>query len=83
MRSSMNRAVLLISLALLAACGTPARTSAPVAAQSACPETMPDVDRVACWVSAGPAPVPAGPKPPSALLRGPDGTAIIGPKPSD
>jgi hypothetical protein len=80
-RSPMNPAVLLISLVLLAACAKPA--SAPVAAQSACPETMPDVDRVACWVSAGPEPAPAGQKPPSALLRGPDGTAIIGPKPSE
>ena len=76
----MNRAGLLISLILLAAC---ARTApAPVASQSACPETMPDVDRVACWVSAGPEPAPSGPKPPAALLRSSDGTTIIGPKPS-
>ena len=54
----------------------------PVAAQSACPETMPDVDRVACWVSAAPEPVPAGQRPPPPLLRGSDGTTIIGPKSS-
>jgi len=77
----MRRAVALISLILLAACAKP--EPAPVAAQSACPETMPDVDRLACWVSASPEPAPAGQKPPSALLRGPDGTTIIGPKPSD
>ena len=77
----MNPAVLLIPLVLLTACAEPA--PAPVAAQSACPETMPDVDRIACWVSAGPEPLPAGQKPPSALLRGPNGTTIIGPKPSE
>ena len=34
------------------------------ASQSACPDTIRDVDRIACWVSAPPAPVPgAGPKP--------------------
>lgn len=53
------------------------------ASQSACPDTIRDVDRIACWVSAPPAPVPgAGPKPAPALLRGSDGTTIIGPKPS-
>ena len=52
------------------------------ASQSACAETMRDVDRIACWVSAAPQPVPAGPKPEPALLRGSDGTTIIGPKPS-
>jgi hypothetical protein len=77
----MNRAVLLISLILLAACAKPA--PAPVAAQSPCPDTTPDVDRVACWVSAGPEPAPAGPTSPPALLRGSDGTPIIGPKPSE
>ena len=51
----------------------------PVAAQSACPEPMPDVDRVACVVSAPPEPVPAQ-RPPPPLLRGSDGTTIIGPK---
>lgn len=76
----MKRAVLLISLALLAACAKPAPS--PVAAQSACPESLPDVDRLACWVSAKPEPAPAARKPQPALLRGPDGT-IIGPKSSD
>jgi hypothetical protein len=55
---------------------------APVAAQSACPETLPDVDRVACLVSLAPEAAPARPKPQPPLLRGPDGTTIIGPKPS-
>jgi hypothetical protein len=78
-RSSMNRAVLLIPLIVLVACAKPA--AAPVAAQSACPDTMPDVDRLACWVSAKPEPAPGAGKPPAALLRGSDGTAVIGPKP--
>lgn len=52
----------------------------PVAAQSTCPKTMPDVDQVACWVSVPPQPVPAE-RPPLPLLRGSDGTTIIGPKP--
>jgi hypothetical protein len=49
---------------------------APVAAQSACPEPMPDW--VACGVSAaqGPAPALQRRRPP---LRGSDGTTIIGP----
>jgi len=79
--SSMNRTVLLISLVLLAACAKPG--PAPVASQSACPDTMPDLDRLACWVSAGPEPAPGGRNPPSALLRSPDGATIIGPKPSE
>jgi hypothetical protein len=58
------------------------QTLAPVAAQSACPETMPDVDRVACWVSAAPKPAPPGQRPSSPLLRGSDGTTFIGPKSS-
>jgi hypothetical protein len=61
---------------------TAQQTVAPVAAQSDCPETLPDVDRVACLVSAAPAPVPAGPKPQPPLLRGSDGTTIIGPNSS-
>ena len=77
----MNSAVLLIPLVLVTACAQP--VPAPVASQSACPETMPDLDRTACWVSAGPEPLPAGQKPPPALLRGSDGTTIIGPKPSE
>jgi hypothetical protein len=75
----MIRAVLLISLILLAGCAKPA--PAPMASQSACPDTMRDVDRIACWVSGGPEPLPEGQKPSPALLRGSDGTAIIGPKP--
>jgi hypothetical protein len=76
----MNRAVVLISLTLLtAACAKP--EPSPVASQSACPDTLSDVDRLACWVSANPEPAPGGRKP-SALLRNPDGTALIGPKPS-
>jgi hypothetical protein len=76
----MKRAVVLISLALLmAACAKPAPL--PVASQSACPDTLSDVDRLACWVSVNPEPAPGGRKP-SVLLRNPDGTAVIGPKPS-
>ena len=55
---------------------------APVAVQSTCSETMPDVDRVACWVSVSPEPVPAKLKPQPPLLRGSDGTTIIGPNSS-
>jgi len=58
------------------------QTPAPVAAQSACPGTMPDVDRVACWVSAVPEPAPGGQRSPVPLLRGSDGTTIIGPNSS-
>ncbi len=76
----MNRAVVLISLALLgAACAKPAPS--PVASQSACPDTLSDVDRLACWVSAGPEPAP-GSRKPSVLLRNSDGSAVIGPKSS-
>ena len=75
----MKRAVVLIALALLAACAKP--TPAPVAAQSPCPETLSDVDRLACWAAARPEPAPDARKP-SALLSNPNGTAIIGPKPS-
>jgi hypothetical protein len=75
----MNRAVVLISLTLLAACAKPAPS--PVASQSACPDTLSDVDRLACWVSANPEPVSATRKP-SALLRDSEGSAVIGPKPS-
>jgi hypothetical protein len=73
----MNRAVVLIALAMLAACAKPAPS--PVASQAACPDTLPDVDRLACWVSAGPETAPDARKP-SALLRNPDGSAVIGPK---
>jgi hypothetical protein len=76
----MIRSVLLIPLLLLAACAKPA--PAPVVSQSACPDTMRDVDRIACWVSAGPEPAPGVQKPSPPLLRGPDGTTVIGPKPS-
>jgi hypothetical protein len=58
------------------------QSSTWVAAQSACPDSMPDVDRIACFVSAYPGPVPAGQKSAPPLLRGSDGTTIIGPKPS-
>lgn len=75
----MNRAVVLIALALLAACAKPAPS--PVAAQSACPESLSDLDRMACLVSGRPEPAP-DPKKPSALLRNPDGTTVIGPRPS-
>jgi hypothetical protein len=77
----MNRAVLVIPLILLAACAGPAPSSPRVAAQSECPESLPDVDRLACVVSARPEPVPKS-KPAPVLLRGPDGTPIIGPKSS-
>lgn len=76
----MNRAVVLLTLAVLASCGAPARS--PVASKSACPESLSDVDRLACWVSAGPEAAPDSRKP-TALLRNPDGTAVIGSKPSE
>jgi len=54
----------------------------PVVPKSACPETLPDVDRVACLVSLAPEAAPARPKPqPPPLLRGSDGT-ILGPNSS-
>jgi hypothetical protein len=75
----MNRLLLLTALFLLAGCGSPAPPPEPMA--SRCPDTMRDVDRVACWVSAGAdgSPLP-GQKPTPPLLRGPDGEAVIGPK---
>ena len=73
----MNRALVVISLALLAACAKPAPS--PVAAQSACPPTLPDVDRLACWVSENPEPAP-GARKSAVLLRDADGNLIIGPK---
>ncbi|GEM_PF-2708526 len=76
----MRCTVLLIPLILLAACAAPSR--GPIAAKSACPDTLPDVDRLACWASASPDPVTAN-RPAPVLLRGPDGTAIIGPKQSE
>ncbi|HKF71363.1 MAG TPA: hypothetical protein VKB68_06415 [Stellaceae bacterium] len=75
----MNRAMVLVALVLLAACAKPA--PAPVASQSACPDDLPDVDRLACRVSASPGPAPDARKP-AVLLRSPDGSAVIGPKPS-
>jgi hypothetical protein len=77
----MNRAVLLISLISITACAGPTPSSPRVAAQSECPESMPDVDRLACVVSARPEAAPKS-KPAPVLLRGPDGTPIIGPKSS-
>jgi len=71
----MIRAVLLVPLILLAACARPA----PMASQPACPDTLPDVDRIACRLAAGPEPA-AGQKPSPALLRGSDGTTIIAPQ---
>jgi hypothetical protein len=50
------------------------------AAQSVCQDTMRDVDRIACLVSAAPGPAPAEQRPSPPLLRGPDGKAIIGPE---
>ena len=50
----------------------------PVVSQSACSDTIRDVDRIACVVSAPPEPVPAQ-RPPPPLLRGSDGITIIGP----
>ena len=73
----MTRAMLLVPLFVLAACAEP--RPAPMASQSACPDTLPDVDRIACRLAAGPEPA-AGQKPSPALLRGSDGTTIIGPK---
>ena len=54
----------------------------PVVPKSACPDTLPDVDRVACLVSLAPEAAPARPKPQPPLLRGSDGTPIIGPNSS-
>ena len=55
----------------------------PVVPKSACPETLSDVDRVACLVSLAPEAAPARPKPqPPPLLRGSDGITIIGPNSS-
>ena len=76
----MNRAVVLIGLALLAACAKPALS--PVAAKSGCPDSLSDIDRLACWVSANPGTAPDA-RQPSGLLRNPDGTAVIGPKPPE
>ena len=72
----MNRMLVLIALALLAACTNPAPT--PVASQSDCPASLTDIDRLACWVSARPEPAPDSRKP-SALLRNSEGAALIGP----
>jgi hypothetical protein len=54
--------------------------SPSVVAQSACQDTMRDVDRIACLMSAAPEPLSTGQRPPPPLLRGPDGKAIIGPE---
>ena len=61
---------------------TAQRSPMPVVSKSACPETLPDVDRVACLVSLAPEAAPARPKPQPPLLRGLDGTTIIGPNSS-
>jgi len=54
----------------------------PLSSQSACPDTMPDVDRTACWASASPELLPAAAQKPSpALLRGSNSTILIGPQP--
>ena len=73
---AMNRAVVLILMTVLAGCAKPAPS--PLAAQSDCPATLPDVDRLACWVSARPETAPDTRKP-SVLLRNSDGRAVIGP----
>ena len=52
----------------------------PAAFQSACPDTIRDVDRIACWISEVPEPAPGGQKPSTASLRSSDGTTIIGSK---
>jgi hypothetical protein len=79
-------------LVVLASIATPAVLAGPtlaqnaqqlspsVVAQSACQDTMRDVDRIACLLSAAPQPVPTGQRPPPPLLRGPDGKAIIEPE---
>ena len=51
----------------------------PAVSQSACPDALSDVDRVACFVSLSPEAAPPRPKPPEPLLRGSDGKTIIGP----
>jgi hypothetical protein len=75
----MNRALVLIAVALLAACAKP--EPSPVAAESTCPATLPDVDRLACWLAAGPVVAPDAHKH-SALLRNADGSSVIGSKSS-
>ncbi len=75
----MHRALVVIAVAFLAGCAKPA--PAPVAAESACPATLPDVDRLACWLSAGPVAAPEAHKP-AVLLRNADGGQIIGSKSS-
>jgi len=75
----MKHTLAIIAFALLAACAKPAPS--PIAADSACPSTLPDVDRLACWVSASPQTAPDARKA-SALLRNADGTPIIGSKTS-
>jgi len=67
----------ILGLALLAGCAEP--SPGPTASQSACPDTMPDADRLACLISLQPAAAPTARKP-SPLLRNSEGT-IIGPKP--
>ena len=61
---------------------TAQQSPVPVVSKSACPETLPDVDGVACLVSLAPEAAPARPKPQPPLLRGSDGTPIIGPNSS-
>src|SRR5262249_45910540 len=77
----ISRAMVLVALVLLPACAKPAPAAAPVASQWACPDNLPDVDRLACRVSESPGAAPDARKP-ALLLRSPDGSAVIGPKPS-
>ena len=60
----------------------PAPEASPPQASSepTCPETLPEVDRVACAVSARSPPAPNAQKPSPPMLRNPDGSVVIGPK---
>jgi hypothetical protein len=59
---------------------SPEASPPQASSQSTCPETLPDVDRLACLVSAPPALAPNAQKPAPPMLRNPDGGVVIGPK---
>ena len=59
---------------------SPEASPPKASSQSTCPETLPDVDRLACLVSAPPAPAPDAQKLSPPMLRNPDGSVVIGPK---
>jgi hypothetical protein len=59
---------------------SPEASPPQASSQSTCPETPTDVDRLACLVSAPPAPAPEAKKSSPPMLRNPDGRVVIGPK---